>query len=74
MIISRDYHVTTTAASLEGDEEEISSDDDDMAAMCEEGSHVWALDVCMICNYCGYCTGYGPRCCNEGKPDRDPGK
>ena len=75
LIVSCDCHVTTTVAELEGgEEEENSSDEDDLGAMCEEDSHVWTHDVCMICMFCGYCTGYGPGCCNEGKPDRDPGK
>ena len=41
--------------------------------MCAEGEHKWGHNVCMICNICGFCTGYGPGCCNEGLPGRDPG-
>lgn len=65
----------TAAGELEGAEEDESSEgEDDFPEMCEEGSHAWKHDVCMICNFCGYCTGYGPGCCNEGSPGREPGK
>ena len=64
------------AAELEGaeEEEDSSSDDDDFPVMCEDGTHVWSHDVCMVCMFCGFCTGYGPGCCNEGSPNRDPGR
>ena len=42
--------------------------------MCDDGDHEWAHNLCMICPFCGYCTGYGPGCCNEGLPGREAGK
>ena len=41
--------------------------------MCEQGEHNWTHSVCMICSFCGFCTGYGPGCCNEGIPGREVG-
>lgn len=55
------------------DPEESGTDDDDVE-MCEPGDHQWERQVCMICKVCNYCTGYGPGCCNQGLPDRIPGK
>ena len=69
--VSCDFPAVEGAAE---EEEESSSDEEDHPVMCEDGAHVWSHDVCMICMFCGYCTGYGPGCCNEGSPDRDPGK
>ncbi|KAL5268418.1 hypothetical protein ACHWQZ_G002322 [Mnemiopsis leidyi] len=54
---------------LNPEEEESDSDD----GMCEPGTHVWRNILCMICFFCGECTGYGPGCCRNGEPDRDPG-
>lgn len=50
------------------------SDEEDVDTMCLPGEHSWGNDRCMICQFCKFCTGYGPSCCNEGLPDRDPGK
>ena len=56
-----------------------SSDEEDEEGLvpdhiCDDGEHKWAHDVCMICTMCGYCTGYGFGCCNEGQPGREPGR
>lgn len=56
-----------------GEEETESGDEDDVEGMCPQGEHEWATERCLICQYCKYCTGYGPSCCNEGMPGRDPG-
>ncbi|XP_011407139.1 PREDICTED: E3 ubiquitin-protein ligase MYCBP2-like, partial [Amphimedon queenslandica] len=57
----------------EGDEElDVISEDDD-EHICPKGEHTWTNERCLICQFCKYCTGYGPSCCNEGMPDRDPG-
>ena len=58
----------TKKCSLSEEEE---SDSDD--GMCEPGTHVWRNILCMICFFCGECTGYGPGCCRNGEPGRDPG-
>lgn len=60
-----------------GDEEpDLMSDEEDEedAQICGKDDHTWVNERCLICLYCKYCTGYGPSCCNEGMPDRDPGK
>ena len=56
-------------------EEEEEENDDAVVPqiLCEEGEHKWAHNVCMVCFFCGYCTGYGPGCCNEGSAGREPG-
>ena len=55
-----------------------SSDEDDESLpdvnICDDSDHKWAHNVCMICTLCGYCTGYGFGCCNEGEPGREPGR
>ena len=53
--------------------EEDSSSEDDNGDMCAEGEHKWSHTVCMICNFCGFCTGYGPGCSNNGLPGRSAG-
>ena len=49
-------------------------EDEEDAQLCAKDDHTWVNERCLICLYCKYCTGYGPSCCNEGMPDRDPGK
>ena len=55
------------------DEDAESSDEDEGESMCLPGEHTWGHERCMICHFCKFCTGYGPSCCNEGLPGRDPG-
>ena len=53
------------------------SSDDDMEGdddVCAAGEHTFAHNKCMVCQFCKFCTGYGPLCCNEGLPGRDSGK
>ena len=54
-------------------EDEDSPSSDDEIDMCNPGEHKWTHNVCMICKFCNYCTGYGPGCCNQGMADRIPG-
>ena len=37
------------------------------------GKHKYEKKECRVCNVCGYCTGYGPGCCNTHAEKRDPG-
>ena len=61
-------------AEEEEEEEESSSEEEgDDSGKCHKGEHMWAQAVCMMCKFCGFCTGYGPNCCNEGLPGREPG-
>lgn len=60
-------------AAVEEVEEESSSEEEGGGDMCPSGDHKWAHNVCMMCKFCGYCTGYGPGCCNEGLPGREAG-
>lgn len=74
----------TLTIGVEGEEEggegegSLSEDDEEEGVVpehiCEDGEHKWANDVCMVCTLCGYCTGYGVSCCNEGQPGRQPGQ
>ncbi len=48
--------------------------DEETEGMCAPGEHKWAHNSCLVCRFCGYCTGYGPGCCNEGEQGRSPGK
>ena len=61
----------------EGEKSGSDEDDDEEGipeSMCDDGEHKWAHNVCMVCSFCGFCTGYGPECCNEGLPGREKGK
>ena len=49
------------------------STDEEGDNMCPSGQHKWSDVRCMICRFCGFCTGYGPTCCNEGVAGREPG-
>ncbi|KAL5460457.1 hypothetical protein EMCRGX_G033908 [Ephydatia muelleri] len=57
----------------EEEEESSSEEEGDDSGMCSKGEHTWVQAVCMMCKFCGFCTGYGPNCCNEGLPGRVPG-
>ena len=59
---------------IDADEYEDSASSGDEINMCPPGEHNWGHDVCMICKFCGYCTGYGPGCCNQGLAGRNLGK
>jgi len=67
----RNYIPSKEESFVEEQEEESSSDEE--MTMCAVGDHKWGHKVCMICKFCGFCTGYGPGCCNEGLPGREPG-
>ena len=59
--------------SLAEEQDESEGSEDDLQ-ICEPGKHQWEKQVCMICKSCSYCTGYGPGCCNQGIPNRAPGR
>ena len=40
---------------------------------CKDKKHSYSQNICMICTVCGYCTGYGPSCCNTHNAERVPG-
>ena len=54
-------------------EEVEESDEEDEDGLCAPGEHNWSISRCMVCKFCKFCTGYGPTCCNEGMPGREPG-
>ena len=61
---------------LEVEKEEEKNDrssEDEEEDMCAEGEHKWGHGVCMICTFCGFCTGYGPDCSNGRLPRSDVG-
>ena len=66
-----------TFLCAEGEEEESEEDEPEVVptAMdkCKDKRHVYAKNNCNICTVCGYCTGYGPSCCNTHNEDRVPG-
>ncbi len=62
----------TSCIEVDDDYEECFSSGDEIE-ICHSDEHKWSSDVCMICKFCGYCTGYGPGCCNQGMGERDPG-
>jgi E3 ubiquitin-protein ligase MYCBP2 len=37
------------------------------------GKHKYGKGNCKVCSICGYCTGYGPGCCNTHTGERLPG-
>lgn len=61
-----------------GDDGEGSDDSEDESEsefdMCPPGEHDWSVSRCRVCKNCSFCTGYGPTCCNEGLPGREPGE
>lgn len=59
---------------LDMEDFEESGSSGDEIDMCAPGEHKWNHSVCMICKFCGYCTGYGPGCCNQGLAERNPGR
>ena len=72
----------TLGVGVEGEEGEgeggSSDEDDDEGSIpdiiCDDGDHKWTHNICMICTLCGYCTGYGFGCCNEGELGRESGQ
>ena len=56
------------------EEDDDSDDSDDEDDLCAPGDHDWSTSRCVVCKICKYCTGYGPSCCNDGLPGREPGK
>ena len=78
MLYTWSLSLLSMLAGLEGQAEEDEEDgeestDDEGESMCPSGQHKWSDVRCMICRFCGFCTGYGPTCCNEGVAGREPG-
>ena len=45
-----------------------------LITLCPSGRHHrWKHDKCMVCSFCGECTGYGSVCVSADRPDRNPG-
>ena len=64
--------VVTLCTDVDDSEDSVSSGEE--VDMCPPEEHKWSHNVCMICKFCGYCTGYGPGCCNQGLAERNPGR
>lgn len=42
--------------------------------ICKPGKHNWKHAVCMVCSFCGQCTGYSISCLSSIRSNRKSGQ